>query len=97
MRELGNISVSAGLDETFSEIGTLEQRCKFSDCSHSNEQGCAILAAIEQGELDQQRYENYKKMGRESTFNQMSYSDKRKKDRAFGKMIKATMKHKKRR
>ena len=97
MRELGNISVSAGLDETFSEIGALEQRCKFSDCSHSNEQGCAILAAIEQGELDQQRYATYRKMDRESRFNEMSYSEKRKKDKALGKMVKATMKHKKKR
>jgi len=96
MRELGNMSVDGGLDETFSEILEFSQNCKFSNCSHSNEKGCGILAAIETGELSEQRYQNYLKMKKESDFNQMSYLEKKNKDKNFGKLIKATMKNKKR-
>ncbi|MCI5223411.1 MAG: ribosome small subunit-dependent GTPase A [Candidatus Electrothrix sp. AR4] len=96
MRELGSMSVDDGLDETFSEILELSQRCKFSNCSHSNEKGCAIFAAIKSGDLSEQRYQNYLKMKKESEFNQMSYLEKRNKDKKFAKMIKATMKNKQR-
>lgn len=95
MRELGNISVTDGLDETFQEIVELAKECRFTDCSHQREKGCAVLAAIQEGTLDEERYKNYKKMKSESAFYEMSYSEKRKKDKAFGKMIKSTMKGKK--
>ena len=97
MRELGNISVGTGIDETFPEILELAQHCKFTNCSHISEQGCAILAAIEDGELAEQRYENFVKMKNESAFYEMSYSEKRKKDKDFGKMVKSVLKSKKRR
>lgn len=96
MRELGSLSVDDGLDETFSEILELSQSCKFSNCSHTNEKGCAILAAIKAGDLPEQRFKNYLKMKKESEYNQMSYMEKRKKDKSFGKFIKTTMKNKKR-
>jgi len=96
MRELGNISVDEGLDETFAEILDLSSQCRFSNCSHSSEQGCAILAAIESGELSERRYRNYLKMKREAEFNEMSYSEKRHKDKQFGMMVKDVMKHKRR-
>jgi len=96
MRELGSMSVDEGLDETFSEIFEISQICKFANCSHTNEKGCAILAAIKAGELSEQRYQNYLKMKKESEFNQMSYLEKRKKDKSFGKLVKLTMKKKKR-
>lgn len=97
MRELGNISVDAGIDETFSEISKLSQQCRFGDCSHINEKGCAILTAIKNGELEKQRYKNYLKMKKESAFNEMSYSERKQKDKDFGKLIKSTMKSKKKR
>lgn len=96
MRELGSMLVDDGLDETFSEILSLSRKCKFSNCSHSGEKGCAIQAAIEAGELSEQRYQNYLKMKRESAFNEMSYADKRKKDKSFGKMVRSTIKNKQR-
>lgn len=96
MRELGSMSVDDGLDETFSEILELSQTCKFANCSHTNEKGCSILAAINAGDLSEQRYQNYLKMKKESEFNQMSYLEKRKKDKSFGKLIKSTMKNKQR-
>lgn len=94
MRELGNISVDTGIDETFSEISELIHGCKFGNCSHTNEKGCAILSAIEKGELSEQRYKSYLKMKKESAFNELTYSEKRKKDKDFGKMIKSTLKNK---
>jgi ribosome biogenesis GTPase len=96
MRELGNMSVDTGMDETFSEILALSQNCKFSNCSHTSEKGCAILAAIDDGKLSEQRYKNYLKMKNESAFNEMSYAEKRRKDKNFGKMIKSVLKGKKR-
>jgi ribosome biogenesis GTPase len=96
MRELGSLSVDEGLEETFSEILSLSQRCKFSDCSHTNEKGCAILAAIKAGDLSELRYQNYLKMKKESEYNQMSYLEKRNKDKNFGKMVKSVMKDKQR-
>lgn len=96
MRELGNLSVDAGIDETFAEISELSRNCRFSNCSHSNEKGCAILAAIASGELSERRYKNYLKMINESAFNEMSYFEKRKKDKDFGKMVRATIKSKNR-
>jgi ribosome biogenesis GTPase / thiamine phosphate phosphatase len=96
MRELGSLSIGDGLDETFSEILQLSQTCKFANCSHQNEKGCAIQAAINNGELSEQRYQNYLKMKKESEFNQMSYLEKRKKDKRFGKMVKTTLKNRQR-
>ena len=94
MRELGSMSVDDGLEETFSEILELSQICKFTNCSHANEKGCAILAALKTGDLSEQRYQNYLKIKKESEFNQLSYSEKRKKDKKFGKLIKSTVKNK---
>jgi len=96
MRELGSMAVEDGLDETFSEILELSQSCRFSNCSHANEKGCAILAAIKAGDLSEQRYQNYLKIKKESEYNQMSYLEKRNKDKQFGKMIKSTMMDKQR-
>ena len=95
MRELGNIAVEAGIEETFSEITRLAKQCRFSDCSHTQEQGCAILAALSAGDISHERYESYMKLARESAFHEMSFLEKRQKDRQFGKMVRSVMKHKK--
>ncbi len=91
MRELGHMAVDVGIDETFTDIAKLAGYCKFRDCSHSVEQGCAILAAMRSGELDEQRYNNYLKIKSESAFHQMSYHEKRSRDKEFGKMVKTVM------
>jgi len=95
MRELGNFSVDTGIEETFSEITTLAENCYFNNCTHAEEKGCAVLDAIDRGLLSLDRYHNYLKMTKESTYNEMSYLEKRKKDKQFGKMCKTVMKHKK--
>jgi len=94
MRELGNFSIETGVDETFSEITVLSEKCHFNDCTHIGEKGCAVLEAVEKGQLPDDRYQNYIKMTKESTYNEMSYLQKRRKDKQFGKFIKTVMKHK---
>lgn len=91
MRELGNMSVNTGLSETFTNIVDLANNCKYGNCSHTGEKGCAILAAIDEGRLSHKQYKNYVKMKNESAFNEMSYSEKRRKDKDFGKLVKTAV------
>jgi len=95
MRELGILSAGEGLDDSFADIKLLASQCRFADCSHNNEPGCAIRQAITNGELNTAHYQSYLKLKAESDFNEMSYVDKRKKDRAFGKMVKSVLMEKK--
>lgn len=68
MRELGMWDVSAGLGEAFSDIEQYFGRCKFSDCRHQNEPGCAVKAAIESGELSQERWNSYLQLRHEAKY-----------------------------
>ncbi len=97
MRELGMIDVGAGIDESFSDIHDLSAACRFRDCSHTRESGCAVLGALESGALDEQRYRSYLKLRRESEFHQLSYAERRKKEKEFGRMINVAMKQLKKR
>jgi ribosome biogenesis GTPase len=92
MRELGMIAVGASIDASFSDIHELSKDCRFNDCTHTMEVGCAILMAVQSRELSEERYQNYMKLMKESEFHQMSYVERRKKDRQFGRMIKTAMK-----
>ncbi len=74
MREIGMASVEDGIDGTFSDIIELEQCCKFSDCKHDTEPGCAIKAAIESGELSAERFNLFKSLSEENSRN---YSKKK--------------------
>ena len=66
MRELGMCDTDQGIDDTFSDIAKLEACCKFSDCRHETEPGCAIRAAIADGTLSRERYELYQSLHSES-------------------------------
>ena len=95
MRELGNIAVESGVDQTFDEISQLSTQCRFNNCTHINEVGCAVLEALQQGTITKERYESFLKLQKESAHYEMSYYAKRQKDKKFGKMIKSVMKYKK--
>jgi len=97
MRELGNFDVSDGLAQTFDKFSSYGESCRFTDCTHTHEKGCAIIAAVENGDIPQERYENFLKLKKESDFYEMSYLEKRKKDKSFGKMVKNFKKNVKRR
>jgi ribosome biogenesis GTPase len=65
MRELQLWQASSGLGESFGEISALAVKCRFGDCAHDTEPGCAIRAALADGSLDAERYESYRKLERE--------------------------------
>ncbi|MBD3257611.1 ribosome small subunit-dependent GTPase A [candidate division GN15 bacterium] len=65
MRLIGLWSDDSGLEQTFEDIEGLATACKFRDCSHADEPGCAIQAAIESGELDAKRFASYLRLQRE--------------------------------
>lgn len=93
MRELGILGASDGMSESFADIQDLSQDCRFSNCTHAQEPGCAVVMSIEAGELSENRYRSYFKLRKESVYNEMSYVDKRRKDKAFGRFIKSVQKH----
>lgn len=95
MREVGIADASGGLDSVFELIIALSDQCKFHDCTHLHEAGCAILDAVEEGEIDEDSYKNYLKMEREKQHFESSVAERRKKDKDFGKMVKSVMKNKK--
>ncbi len=95
MREVGITDAGTGIESVFNEISQLAEACKFSDCTHKHEAGCAILAAVESGEIDKSKYLNYLKLKKESDYYAMTKLEKRRKDRAFGKMVHKVMEHKK--
>ena len=88
MRELGNFALESGLKEAFADITAYFGQCRFNNCTHSNEAGCAVIEAVENGIIEKERYENFLKIQRESAYYNMSYLEKRKRDKAFGKMVK---------
>jgi ribosome biogenesis GTPase len=65
MRELGLTDDDGGLDATFADVAALAARCRFADCHHAGEPGCAVLAAIDDGELDPGRLASFHKLERE--------------------------------
>ena len=97
MRELGSLAIEAGVDETFAEIAELAQRCRFNDCTHRVEKGCAVLEAREEGRLSEARYQNYLKMQKEAAHHEMSYQEKRRRSRQQGRFYKSVLKAKKNR
>jgi ribosome biogenesis GTPase len=84
-----------GIESTFQDIADLSLKCKFPDCRHLDESGCAVNEGLENGTIDQESLDNYRKIMREQERFQTSVAEKRKKDRQFGKMAKEIMKEKK--
>jgi ribosome biogenesis GTPase / thiamine phosphate phosphatase len=92
MRELGLLGVSEGVSQGFEDIVRLSLDCRFPNCSHTREPGCAVRAAVASGALTEDRYASYTKLKNESEYHELSYLDKRKKDKAFGRFIKSVKK-----
>jgi ribosome biogenesis GTPase len=88
MREVGIADSSGGLEMTFDRIAALAQNCRFKDCTHTVEKGCAVLEAVEKGELDRNSYENYLRMLREKLHFESTVEDRKKKEKEFGKILK---------
>ena len=91
MRELKVADVGAALGEVFDDIEALAGQCRFSDCVHESEPGCAVRAAIEDGRLDSRRFGNYLKLLREDAFHNRSLAERRENERSFGRLVKGAM------
>ena len=65
MREFGLVEDGGGVDMLFADIAQIASACRFRDCSHQGEPGCAVIAAVQSGELDQERLQSYQKLQRE--------------------------------
>ena len=88
MRELGMWDAEAGINKTFQDVEQYIGMCKFSDCTHTNEPGCAILEAIENGEITKERFEQYMKLQKESLYNTDSEQYLRDKKEKFKEIAK---------
>lgn len=88
MREVGIADASGGLETTFDEILSLAEQCKFKDCTHTSEAGCAVIEAVERGEIEQSSYKNYLRLEREKNYFESTVAERRKRDKQFGKIMK---------
>jgi ribosome biogenesis GTPase len=99
MREMQLWSASEGLRGTFADIEELAEKCRFSDCSHTQEKGCAVLAAVGAGEISEERYNSYMKLQRELKRleikqNKRSYLEEKRRVKKFHREINRIMKAK---
>ncbi|HIW33553.1 MAG TPA: ribosome small subunit-dependent GTPase A [Candidatus Paenibacillus intestinavium] len=95
MRELQLWDADEGVSSTFEDVDSLIAQCRFSDCNHNNEPGCAVRAALTNGELEQSRYNNYLKMNRELAYiNSKASANLRNEQKSKGKQISMYLKTK---
>ncbi|PAW11496.1 ribosome small subunit-dependent GTPase A [Vibrio sp. V1B] len=97
MREIQLTDCEAGVSETFSDIEALAEQCRFGDCQHQTEPGCAVQAAIEDGTLEMRRFTNYLKLLREQAHNGATLAKKRAQSKQFGKMVRNVVGEKRKR
>lgn len=94
MRELALHDAAEGIATLFEDITDLATECKFSDCAHNTEPGCAINAAIAAGDLDPARVERWRKLRAEDEQNSETIAETRTRGRKFSKMYKSAIKAK---
>ncbi len=97
MRELQLSDMADGLDDVFADIEALAAECRFRDCEHDTEPGCAVQAAISEGRLDPAQLTRWRKLKRENRYNTETVAEAHDRDRAFGRMVRDVMREKKRR
>lgn len=88
MREFGILGADSGIDESFSDILQTAGECRFRNCTHTNEPGCAVRAAVSSAGIDQDHFDHYQKIRDEVDFNDLNYAERRQKDRATGRFLK---------
>ncbi len=96
MRELGMIDSEAGISQAFEEIEALTEQCKYSDCTHNTEPGCAIRKALENGELLNERWLSYMKLKTENKYDSDSQSYLLNKEKKFKEIAKYNKSNRKR-
>ncbi|MFY0684895.1 MAG: ribosome small subunit-dependent GTPase A [Balneola sp.] len=93
IREVGIADSSEGIETTFGAISQLAKECKFKDCAHTNEVDCAVISAVESGELDKSLYDNYLRMEREKNHYESTVAERRKKGKELNRIIKDMKSH----
>ena len=94
MRELALAEAAEGIDTVFADLAELEAGCRFSDCRHETEPGCAVRAALADGTIDAERLARWEKLRREDRRNSETLAEAHERDRKFGKMVKGLMREK---
>ncbi len=89
MRELGQLDVNEGINETFDDITELAAQCRFNDCSHVGTLGCAVVEAVERGELSEARYNNFVRLMKEAAFHDQSVLEKRDQDKKLSRFYRS--------
>lgn len=95
LREVGMTDAESGIQNAFSEIEELARQCRFSDCSHNSEPGCAVQKAVKEGILLEEKLISYQKLKREASRFGQTIAEKRQKDKSFGKMVREVIRFKK--
>ena len=93
MREIQLTDVSIGLEETFADLHALKQNCRFNDCAHKTEPGCAVQAAVASGEVDVPRLQRWLKLVAEDAENTKFLANRKLRDRAKNKPEKSVTKY----
>ena len=93
MREIQLTDVSIGLEETFADLHALKQNCRFNDCAHKTEPGCAVQAAVASGEVDVSRLQRWLKLVAEDAENTKFLANRKLRDRAKNKPEKSVTKY----
>jgi ribosome biogenesis GTPase / thiamine phosphate phosphatase len=88
VREVGMTDAGAGIDDSFDDMIKLAEDCKYADCTHVHEPDCAVLRALEEGKMDRDKYANYINLKKEAEHFKMTQSEKKEKNRQFGKFVK---------
>ncbi len=96
IREVGLAQAGEAVADVFGDISELAKDCRFADCAHDHEPGCAVLAAVSSGELSEAKYQNYLKLKKESDHYEMSSLERKQKERSFGRLVKNFKKQMKR-
>lgn len=94
MRELQLTDVKQGIADVFADVVALAAACRFSDCLHESEPGCAIQAAVTSGELEPARLRRWQKLLAEEAYNTETLAERRARGKAFGKMARNAMREK---
>ncbi len=91
MRELKVAEVETVLDDVFADIAEAAESCRFKDCSHESEPGCAVLSAVEAGTIDPRRLRSFLRLQREDARHSASLAERRDQDRKLGKLYKSIL------
>jgi ribosome biogenesis GTPase len=91
LREIGIIETDRGIRSAFYDITKVSNQCRFRDCTHTSEPGCAVIKSFQDGGIDEKHLNNYYKLQKEIDYYSQSYAEKRRKDKKFGSYCKKAL------